>query len=147
VPAGMDDAEAGKIKPDRQDSEPVDGILVVWGVLSELVKKFGVLVGILCRMTPQKPAFLFLGGPSDRVEFVISHHRPCCAGFTHRARNSQDLPLLRAAIDKIANEDHLPSRMPENTFDFGVVELAYQAMQSVGVTMNVTDEIVSLNSH
>jgi hypothetical protein len=63
VPASMDDAEAGKIKPDRQGSEPVDGILVAWGVLSEFAKKFGVLVGILCRMTPQKSGPPFSGRP------------------------------------------------------------------------------------
>ena len=75
-------------------------------------------------MAPQERAVRVLGRPPDRVEFVISHYRSCCAGFTHRARNSQDLPLLRAAIYKIANEDHLSFWMPENTFDFGVVELA-----------------------
>ena len=53
-----------------------------------------------------------------------SHHRACCAGFAHRAGNSQDLSLLWAAIYKIANKDHLPFWMPENTIDFGVVELA-----------------------
>ena len=37
--------------------------------------------------------------------------------------------------------------MLEDTFDLGIVELALQAMQSVRVTMNVTDEIVSSNSH
>jgi hypothetical protein len=32
--------------------------------------------------------------------------------------------LLRAAINKIANKDRLPFWMPENLFDFSVVELA-----------------------
>ena len=64
------------------------------------------------------------GRPPDRVELVISHHRPCCAGFTHGACNSQNLPLLRAAVDEVANKDHLSFWMPENTFDHGVVELA-----------------------
>ena len=58
-----------------------------------------------------------------------------------------DLPLLRAAIYEIADEDHLPFRMPEHTFDFNVIELAQQAMQRVSVTMNVTNEIVSLDGH
>jgi hypothetical protein len=39
---------------------------------------------------------------------VIPHHGLCRAGFAHGARNSKNLPLLRAAIDKISNEDHLP---------------------------------------
>ena len=47
VPASMDHAKAGKIKPDRQGPEPVDGILVRLRVLSDLAKKFGVLVRIL----------------------------------------------------------------------------------------------------
>jgi hypothetical protein len=53
---------------------------------------------------------------------VISNYSPGCAGFTHGARNSQDLPLLRAAIYEIANEDHLPFWMPQNTFEFGIFE-------------------------
>ena len=35
--------------------------------------------------------------------------------------------------------------MSKNTFDLAIVELVQQAMQSVSVTMSVTDEIVSLN--
>ena len=35
-----------------------------------------------------------------------------------------NLPLLRAAIDKIANENHLPVWPPENAFDFDAVERA-----------------------
>ena len=53
-----------------------------------------------------------------------SHHGPCCAGFTHGAGNSQNLPLLWTTIYEIANKDHLPFWMPENTFDLGIVELA-----------------------
>jgi hypothetical protein len=55
--------------------------------------------------------------------------------------------LVRAAIYEIADEDHLPLWMPENAFDFGVVELPHQAMQSVSVTVDVADQIVSLKSH
>ena len=124
VPASVDNAKAGEIEPYRQGSEPVEGILVGRRVLLNLAKKFAVLVRILHRMNPQKPAVLILGRPPDRVEFVISHYRRCCAGFTHGARNSQDLPLLRATIYEIANEDHLSFWMPENTFDRGVVEFA-----------------------
>jgi hypothetical protein len=147
VPASVDSAKAGKIKPDGEAPEPVDGNLMGSRILSDLVKEFGVLIRILRRMVPQERAVFILGRPPDSVKFVISHHRSCCAGFTHRARNSQDLPLLRAAIYEVTSEDHLPFGMPQNTFDFGVVELAQQAMQSVSVTMNVADEIVSLKSH
>jgi DNA invertase Pin-like site-specific DNA recombinase len=35
----------------------------------------------------------------------------------------KNLPLLRAAIYKISDEDHLPFWMPENTFDLGIFEL------------------------
>jgi hypothetical protein len=92
--------------------------------LFNLDEEFGMLILIFRRMTPQERAVFILGRPPDRVEFVISHHCFCCAGVTHGARNSQDLPLLRAAIYKIADEDHLPFPMPESTLDFGVVERA-----------------------
>ena len=81
-----------------------------------------MLVGIFLRMTPQKPAVV-LSRPPDSVEFVISYHGHCCAGFAHGAGNSQNFPLLRAAIYKITNKDHLLFWMPENTFDLGIVEL------------------------
>jgi hypothetical protein len=51
------------------------------------------------------------------------------------------------AVYEITNEDQLPLGVSKNTFDLGIVELVQQAMQSVSVTMNVTDQIVSLNSH
>jgi hypothetical protein len=120
----MDDAKGGKVKPDRQSSEPADGILMGRRVLSDLAEKFGVLVRILCRMTPQELAVLVPGYPPDRVEFVISHDGPCRASFAHGAGNSKNLPLLRAAIYKITNEDHLPFWMSEGTFDLGIAERA-----------------------
>lgn len=100
MPASMDDPKAGKIEPDRQGSEPADGVLVGRRVLSNLAKKFGVLVRILRRMIPQECAVLILGHPTDRIEFVISHDRLCGAGFAHGPRNSKDLSLLWAAINK-----------------------------------------------
>jgi hypothetical protein len=33
-------------------------------------------------------------------------------------------PAAAAAIYEVINEDHLPFWMPQNTLDFGVVELA-----------------------
>ena len=107
-----------------------------------------MLPRIFLRVTPQKPAVLVLIRPPDGVEFVISHHRASCAGFAHGAGNSQNLPLLGTAIYEITNKDHLPLRISKNTFDLGVLELAQQSMQSVSMTMNVTNEIVSLeDSH
>ncbi|CUT09698.1 hypothetical protein BF49_0778 [Bradyrhizobium sp.] len=76
-------------------------------VLSNLSKKFGMLLLIFGLMFPQERSAL-LGDPSDRIEFVISHDRHGRPGFTHGARNSQHFQLLRATIYKIANEDHLP---------------------------------------
>jgi hypothetical protein len=52
---------------------------------------------------------------------VISHHSPASADIGHGAGNSKNLQLLRAAIDKISNEDYLPFWMPEGTFDLGIV--------------------------
>jgi hypothetical protein len=37
--------------------------------------------------------------------------------------------------------------MPKNAFHLGIVELAQQSMQSVSMTVDVTNEIVSLDSH
>jgi hypothetical protein len=62
-------------------------------------------------------------------------------------RTSRCCPLLRTAIYEITNKDHLPLRISKNTVDLDVLELAQQSMQSVSMTMNVTNEIVSLDSH
>jgi HD domain len=99
------------------------------------------------RGTPQKPPIPVLGRPPDCIEFVITHHRACYASFAHRAGNSENLPLLWAAIYEITNKDHLPLWVPENSFNLGVVESVQQSMQSLGMTMNVTNQIVSLDSH
>src|SRR5260221_8540418 len=122
--AGMNYAKTGKVQPDWQASKPANGILVVARIFFELVKKFCVLARIFFRMVPQETSVSVLCCPADGVEFVISHYRSCCARFTHGARNSQNLPLPRSAIYKIANEDHLLFWMLENTFDFGVVAFA-----------------------
>ena len=123
MPASMDGSNARKIEPNRQGSKPATASS--WGGSPHrLTKKVGVLPRILFfRMTPQKSAIAVLGRPSDRVEFVISHHGHRCAGLAHGARNSKNLPLLRAAIYKVTNKDHLPFWMPENTFDLGIFEL------------------------
>ena len=54
---------------------------------------------------------------------------------------------MGTAVYEITNRDHLPLWVPKDAFDLGVVELVQQSMQSVGMTMNVTNEIVSLVSH
>jgi hypothetical protein len=120
----MDDAKVGKIEPDRQGSEPTDGILVSPRVLSDLAKTFDVLLRILCRMAPEELAARVLGGPPDRVEFVISHYGPCYASLAHSTGNSKNLQLLGAAIYKITDKNHLPFWMPEHTDDLGIVKLA-----------------------
>ena len=58
-----------------------------------------------------------------------------------------NLPLPWTAIYEITNKDHLPLRMLEETIDVALVELAQQSMQSVSMTMNVTNKIVSWDSH
>src|SRR5207248_8303938 len=98
-------------------------------------------------MTPQKISVLVLSGPPDRVEFMISHYRAGHTGFAHRAGNSQNLPLVRTAIYEITDEDHFPLRMSVETFDLDVVELVQQSMQRVSMTMDVTNEIKSLDVH
>jgi hypothetical protein len=90
---------------------------------------------------------LVLSRPPNGVEFVISHHCTCCAGVAHGAGNSQNLPLVGTAVYEITNKDHLPLWVPKDAFNLGVVELVQQSMQSVCMTMNVTNEIVSLVSH
>ena len=147
MPAGMDDAKSRKIQANWQASKPTQGVLVVDGVLFELAKKFGVLACIFFRMTPQKSPVPVLNCPPDRVEFVISHYCACHTGLAHGARNSKNLSLLGTAIYEITNKDHLPLWMPKDALDLGVVELVQQSMQSVSMTMNVTNEIVSLDSH
>ena len=112
-----------------------------------MTKKLCVLARIFLRMLAQKPPIFVLCCPTDRVEFVISHYRACCAGFAHGAGNSQDLPLLRTAIYEITNKDHFSLRISKNTIDLGVLELVQKSMQSVSMTMNVTNEIVSFVSH
>jgi len=98
-------------------------------------------------MTSQEFSVGVFGGPTDRVEFVISHYCTCHTGLAHGARNSKNFSLLGTAIYEITHKDHFPLWMPENTFGLGVVELVQQSMQSVSMTVDVTNEIVSLESH
>jgi hypothetical protein len=35
----------------------------------------------------------------------------------------------------------------QHTFGFGIIELFQQSVQRVGMTVNITNEIVSLNCH
>jgi hypothetical protein len=51
------------------------------------------------------------------------------------------------AVYEITNKDHLPLWMPKNAIDLAVVEFVQQSMQSVSITVDVTNEIVSLDSH
>jgi hypothetical protein len=85
--------------------------------------------------------------PHVRVRCVRFRHRDCSAGFAHGAGNSQDLPLPGTAIYEITSKDHFALRISKNTIDLGVLELVQQSMQSVSMTVNVTNEIVSLASH
>jgi hypothetical protein len=50
VPASVDHAKTGKVKPDRQGSKPVDGVLVRFGVLPNLAKEVGMLVRIILKV-------------------------------------------------------------------------------------------------
>jgi len=56
-------------------------------------------------------------------------------------------PVTEGLIDgvlEIADKDHPPRRMPEHALDIGISELPQQAVQSIGVTVNVADKVVSL---
>jgi hypothetical protein len=95
-------------------------------------------------MTSQDFSVGVFGGPTDRVEFVISHYCTCHTGLAHGARNSKNFSLLGTAIYEITNKDYLPLWMPKNAFHLGIVELVQQSMQSVSMTVDVNNEIVSL---
>jgi len=120
---------------------------VVCGALLDLAKKFCVLARVFFRMTSQEFSVGVFGGPTDRVEFVISHYCTRHTCLAHGTRNSKNFSLLGTAIYEITNKDHLPLWMPKNAFDLGVIELVQQSMQSVSMTVDVTNEIVSLDSH
>jgi|SRR5579863_246637 hypothetical protein len=95
-------------------------------------------------MGPQESAIAIAGRPADGVEFMVSHDRTRDTGLTHGADRPQHLPLFRAAVNEVTDENHPPRRMPERALDIGISELPQQAVQSIGVAVNVADKVVSL---
>jgi hypothetical protein len=144
MPARVDDAKSRQIKPYRQAPEPADGFLMIGGTHLDLTKKLRVLARVFICMRPQESPAIVAGRITNGIEFVISHHRTGGTGFTHRTNRPQHLPLLGAAVDEIAYENYTPRRMSKDTLDVGIAKPLQQAVQGVGVPVNVADKIVSL---
>jgi hypothetical protein len=74
---------------------------------------------------------------------VVPQDRASRTGFAHRAGNPQDFSLVRTAVNKITNKDHLSFWMPEDTFKLDVSEFAHQATKGISVAVYVADNVVS----
>ena len=80
--------------------------------------------------------------PGNGIELVIAHDRQRGTRFDHRPHDVDDFALLRAAIDKITEEDDLPVRLPVDTIDVEVTELAEEPMQWLAVSVDIADQVV-----
>jgi len=61
----------------------------------------------------------------------------------HRSDNIDDPTLIRPAIDEIAEEDHLPFRVPVNTGFLVIAEFFEQLNEWLAVAVDVTNQVIT----
>ena len=80
--------------------------------------------------------------PADRVQFVVAYNGKRRASVDHRLDRGQHLDLLRAAVNKIADKNRSPRRVPSSAIYVGVTHFFQQGCEAVSPTVNVTNQVV-----
>jgi hypothetical protein len=111
VPARVDDADVAHFQPERHGREPVQ--VCRTSLAGDLLEKGPMLVLVLlvARAKVLAGPVRMLDAVSDSVEFVIAHDDLGAAVVDHPLDQLQNLHLLRAAVDEVADEDRLAFRM------------------------------------
>jgi hypothetical protein len=81
--------------------------------------------------------------PTYCIELMISKHGKGGVGFTHGTRDPQDLALLGAAINKIANKNGLSVFVSEHPLDLGIAQLDQQSAKRIRISVNIADYVIS----
>jgi hypothetical protein len=78
---------------------------------------------------------------------MIAEHCATRAGLAHTSRDPQDFSLIRAAINKIANEYCFSAAVPEYAVDFAIAKLNQQSAKRVRMAMDIADDVITLLRH
>jgi hypothetical protein len=141
IPAGVDHAQSRDLQPDRKGFEPLQRLCMGTGPLADLAQEFPVLLKILLGMGAQEAA-VFIGlRPAQGIEFVIVHDGKGGARLAHAHGDVENVPLLRAAIDEVADEDDATIGMMEGAVVFAVVQFLQQAPEDGGMAVDVADDV------
>ncbi len=98
----MDNAQLPEIEPQRQRPEPRNDFIARFTIMPVSTQKSRMLADVLIAAFAQPGVDLDARRmKSDRVEFMISHHRLCRAGVDHWPHDFNDLALQWPAIDKV----------------------------------------------
>ena len=144
MPAGVHYPQVVEVEVKRQRLEPGDYFVVQLGVLTDLVEEGRMLIPILFGVRSQAPAGALRVRCLERngVELVIAHEGKRGDALDHRAHQAIGLDLLRAAVNKIADENGLPVGVAPALSVRLVAHPLKQLLQPTRVSMDVTDDIV-----
>lgn len=144
VPAGVHQTEAPCIDEQRQLVEPVDEIVPIAGVLGKLGQGFVDQPGM--------PRCVFAdiglaaarqrrGDPAQGIVFVVAHDAERLAGFDHVVDDVQRLTNAWPAVDDVAKEQRLTSRVAPHASHPLVSEGVEQAFKGQCTAVHVADDV------
>jgi hypothetical protein len=149
VPAGVDHAQAWEFEPDRKGLESIQCVCMGTGPLADLAQELFVLLEMHGVMRAQEAAACIGLRPAQGIEFVIAHDGKGGAlsasfarlGSAHAHGDIENIALLRAAVDEVADKDGAAVGMTEHAVVFAVVHFVQQAPEGVGVAVDVADDV------
>ena len=142
IPTGVDSPQAIQFQPERQSPQPVKCGTQLSRI--QLPQRRLMLAGgpivVFTQMTTG--TFRMGGVVTQCVEFVIAEDCQRISFFDHRSGNVQNLLDLGTAINQVAQKNHLPFGVREDTLAPFVPELFQQQNQLGGMAVNVADQVV-----
>ena len=80
----------------------------------------------------------------DGVHFMVAHDRKCSSRFPHCADGLKDPPDPGTSVDEVPEKDGAPSvGMPPHAVGQSIAEQVQQAIERIGLAVNVTDNVES----
>ena len=76
---------------------------------------------------------------------MIAHHGECGVLLNHRPYDVDGLELLRTTVNEITDKNGFSIWMPVHARVIGVSQLMKKPFQFIGMTMNVTDDVIALS--
>ena len=144
MPARVDDTDAFvEIEPERPCLEPLDLLGSLFG--RELTEELLVLLLVLVVVLAHEAVRVrrVLGGVGDGVELVIAHDDLSGASLLHPSDDLQDINVLLASIDQVANEDRLAIGVSVDALRLYVAEAMEESDQFLALAVHIADDVVS----